>query len=182
MKKILIIISIVSVIGGLLIGSPLAEAGETKGVGYWKNNDGAREAYIAAAAATSNVFAAPTSLRLYLSLKGKKTMMQKAMRQLGALMLNMEASLQSSNLADLADTLLSQGEVAMINSINGNTGFELGTAAVGDAVAEIEHAITCSPDWQNPLPDECNNVASTIDDLEDAIDLADDINNRGVYF
>lgn len=180
MKKIMILITIVSVIGGFVFGGAFAEAGETKGVGYWKNNDGAREAIISLATADSNVFASDASLRLYLSLKGKKTMIEKAKRQLAALLLNKAAGLNGSN-------PLLQNEVKIINSMNGNTVddvpfYNLDEAAVADAVYEIEHAINCWPDPLNPLPAECNNVPSTNEDLEACIDLADDLNNRGVYY
>ena len=180
MKKILIIISIVSVIGGLLIGSPLAEAGETKGVRYWKNNDAARESYIETATASSGVFGTSSQLRYYLSLKGKKSMFEKAKRQLGALLLNMAVGFNGSN-------LLLQNEVTIINSMNGNTVGEVpfyisGETSLADAVPEIEHAIYCSPDNLD-FDTECSsNIPSTNEDMEATIDLADDLNNRGVYY
>lgn len=141
---------------GLIDGSspPIEAPSGTRSIGFWKNHDEEREFFIGSAVSDSidvlNIFDTDTALRYYLMKKGKKTMDEKAKQQLAALLLNVAASLDSS-------TVLSDGELNILLLINNI--YELG-ATVGDAVIEIENAIISGVS------------------LEDAKDLADEINNR----
>jgi hypothetical protein len=121
-------------------------------IGYWKNHDPEREAFIGGAVAFSTVFSTTEALDLSLSKKGKKTMEEKAKQQLAALLLNLASSLDPA-------TVLQSGELEILQLINPTYD---ATATVLDALTEIENVIN--------LPDNAN--------MENAKDLADEINNR----
>lgn len=152
MKKLLVFLCILSICGA----ATLASAGETRGIGYWKNHDTERETLITGAVEQSAVYGigAESSMRYYLSLKGKKTMEEHAKRQLAALLLNVAGGLKSS-------TWLSQGELDIIQIIDPALGE--GTE-IGDALTVIENEI------------------NGLGDMESAKDLAEEINGRGVYY
>ncbi|MEN8264373.1 MAG: hypothetical protein ABFR82_13020, partial [Nitrospirota bacterium] len=103
MKKLLIFVCVLAVFG--IAAQAWSE--EARSVGYWKNHDIERELSIDAAAGLSTVFETDSSLRYFLSLKGKKTMLEKAKRQFAAMQLNVAASVEST-------TWLSQGELEII--------------------------------------------------------------------
>lgn len=138
---------------GLLDGTPLPTVTPPAGarsMGFWKNHDEERNSFIGKAVYMSNVFNTENELNEYLSRNGKKTMDQKAMQQLAALMLNVASSLPLS-------TELTAGELQILQQLDpaAVTG-----ATVEDALCAIEQAI----------------IAGT--NLDDAKDLADEINNR----
>lgn len=170
MKKLLVLLCIFSICGM----ATYAAGGETRGVGYWKNHDTERESYIDAAVALSSEITLPSSLRYYLDIKGKKTLKQHAQRQLSAMLLNIASGLDSQ-------IWLSQGELEIIQVINAS--YTAGTA-VGDALMEIEDAVHCAAEPENPLwvlPADCT-APTSLEVLENAKDLADEINNRELFY
>jgi hypothetical protein len=154
---------------GLIDGSPsqVEPPAGARTIGYWKNHDEEREAFIGEAAITcfavygpdpgdpndpGDLASAINSLRHDLTLKGKKDMIQKARQQLAALCLNVNVSLDPM-------TELDADECDILSMITGAT---CTGPTVGDAVTAIINAINDA----NP------------DNDEDAKDLADEINNR----
>jgi hypothetical protein len=121
-------------------------------IGYWKNHDEERNFFVDDAVALSSVFDTTGALYLSLTKKGKKTMQQKAEQQLAALLLNCASSLDSA-------TVLDAGELEILQLIDPSYD---ATATVADAKSEIENVIL--------LMDSAN--------MENAKDLADEINNR----
>lgn len=137
---------------GLLDGSPpvVDAPSGARTIGYWKNHDEERDFFIYSAVSMSSVFYTIDELNFALSKNGKKNMTEKARQQLSALLLNLASSLAPS-------TVLSSGELQILQMIVPTYD---ATATVGEAKTEIENAI--------------NGGYS----LEDAKDLADEINNR----
>jgi len=137
---------------GLLDGTPqvINATSEARSMGFWKTHDAERNAFINTAVSLSNVFNSANDLNYYLSMQGKKSMLDKAKQQLAALMLNVASSLSFS-------AQLNAGELEILQLINPAYGTE---ATVGDAVTEIENAILSETN------------------LENAKDLGDEINNR----
>lgn len=135
---------------GLVDGSPpVVEAPSgARSVGFWKNHDDERTAFIGMAVSFSSIFDSDAALTYYLTKKGKKTMEEKAKQQLSAVLLNVASSLDPL-------TPLSQGEIDILHLLNPTVG-----SSVEDAIMEIENALL-------------NGVG-----LEDAKDLAEEINNR----
>lgn len=121
-----------------------------KSIGFWKNHEEERLSVIDGAVANSDVFLSDAALTFALTKKGKKTMLQKAQQQLAALLLNTVSGLDLS-------TVLSAGELEIIQIIN--PAYDA-TATVADALYEIESELLYG------------------DLLEDAKDLADELNNR----
>ena len=161
MKMILTILSGViegdsssDIFEGVIDGVPNTVEGPAgaRTIGYWKNHDEEREFFIADAVALSSVFDTDSALRYSLTKKGKKSMEEKAKQQLAALLLNVASSLSAS-------TSLSTGELEIYNLIIVTSVTE---ATVGDAVALIEDVINSGDDLN----------------MENAKDLADEINNR----
>jgi hypothetical protein len=137
---------------GLIDGAPevVAAPSGARSVGFWKTHDDEREAFINSAVSYSTVFTSASALRYYLTLTGKKPMVDKAKQQLAALLLNVASSLNIS-------TVLNAGELEILQLINPVYGTG---ATVGDALTEIENSINGNTN------------------LELAKDLADEINNR----
>jgi hypothetical protein len=129
-------------------GGPTEPPSGVRTIGYWKNHDFERGAFVGGAVALSTVFSTADDLNLALAKKGKKTMEEKAKQQLAALLLNISAGFDTA-------TLLASGELDILNL------FGTGTT-VGEALSAIELVITTS--------DNAN--------MENAKDLADEINNR----
>jgi hypothetical protein len=150
MKKIIVIICV------LMLSSGIAFA---EGVGYWKNHDEERNAFVSAAVSGSidilDVFLTEHDLTYCLTKKGKKTMLEKAEQQLAALLLTIASSLEQS-------ALLTVGELEIYNHI---VDPDVSQATVGDAVFVIEDVIS--------------NFIDTIN-IENAKDLADEINSRQI--
>lgn len=140
---------------GLIDGTPhvINAPNEARSMGFWKTHDAERNSFISAAVSLSNVFNSADDLNYYLSMQGKKSMLEKAKQQLAALMLNVASSLSLS-------TQLDAGELEILQLINPAYGTG---ATVGDAVTEIENAILSSTN------------------LEHAKDLGDEINNRSEH-
>ena len=137
---------------GLFQGMFEAPSG-ARTIGYWKNHDEERDFFINNAVLSSSVYSSIDDLNVDLSKKGKKSMVEKARQQLSALLLNMASSLDPY-------TVLGTGELEILQMIN--LAYDA-TATVDDATSEIENAILNSTDK---------------DVLENAKDLADEINNR----
>jgi hypothetical protein len=137
---------------GLIDGSPpsVDPPSGARSVGFWKNHEDEKMAFIGDATSLSSILTTDNTLNWYLSKKGRKSMDEKARQQLAALLLNMAASLSPS-------TELSNGELEILQLIDASYG--AGTT-VKDAMLAIEAAI----------------VAGAA--LEEAKDLADEINNR----
>lgn len=130
----------------------------TRSVGYWKNHIDQRNAFIGTAVSIAvdqlNVFLNDQGLlTIFLEMKGKKIMIEKAKQQLAALLLNVSATLNPA-------TLLSPGELEILQLIDPLAD---ATSNIGDAVYAIEDVII--------------NGGS----MEVAKDLADEINNRDHY-
>jgi len=138
---------------GLLDGTPPGppEAPGTRSMGYWKTHETERTYYLSDAKAIDDahgpVFADTMALETAVTLKGKKTMKQKAEQQLAALLLNIAQGLAEST--PLTD---SQKQNVLDPAV----------LTVGDAVDDITAVIL------NPL--------STNDELERVKDLAESIN------
>ncbi len=150
---------------GLIDGTPelIEPPSGVRTIGYWKNHDQERDAFIGdaecvggACSICSATFPTPDALRVSLMKKGKKYWVDKTKQQLAALCLNLASSLDPT-------TLLREDECSILTMVNGATC--LGPT-VDDARAAIETAIS--------------NVSGngTAGELEDAKDLADEINNR----
>jgi hypothetical protein len=142
------------ILTGLIDGVPETVAPPTgaRTIGYWKNHDEERAAFIGAAVSLSSVFDSTALLNYYLSKNGKKNMEEKARQQLAASLLNCASSLQVT-------TQLTTGELEIYNLI---VEPDAQSATVGDAKSTIETVIL-TPDLAN---------------MENAKDLADEINNR----
>ena len=140
---------------GLIDGTPetVNAPSEARSMGFWKTHDAERNAFINIAVSLSNLFDSANDLNFYLSMQGKKSMLEKAKQQLAALMLNVASSLSLS-------TQLDAGELEILQLINPAYGTG---ATVGDAVTEIENAILSNTH------------------LEHAKDLGDEINNRAEH-
>ena len=154
MNKIITSVCILALSFVFVFVVSMADACEVRGVGYWKNKDIERESIITSAAGLSDVFPNGQDLRLYLMLKGKKTMEQKVKRQFSAVLLNIAAGLDMTN-------ALYQGDWELIQAFDQS--YLLGTSTIDDAISEIENAI------------------GTSTNLENARELAEAINN-GDYF
>lgn len=152
MKKSVVITLIFSFLfTGIIMGFPvLSDAAGARSVGYWKNHDYERNAFIGGAVSLSSVFDTTSLLDYYLSKKGKKNMEERTKQQLAALLLNVASGLSE-------DTLLTSGELEILQMIDSTYDT---SATVGDALYEIENAI----------------VGGYY--LEVAKNLADEINNR----
>lgn len=139
---------------GLIDGVPPSVTPPTgaRTIGYWKNHDNERNAFISAAVALSIVFPDAGTLNYYLSKKGPKLMLEKAKQQFAALLLNCASSLPQS-------TQLATGELQIYNLI---VEPDVTSATVGDAKAVIATVINTANSAQ----------------MENAKDLADEINNR----
>jgi len=145
---------------GLLDGSPAAPPAPitARSMGYWKTHDAERGQYLSSAIAVDNrhkgaFHNSSSQLEDAVITKGKKTMLQKAQQELGALLLNIAAGLSEGN-------LLSVSQLELIDPVlNTPTVVE---DTVGEAVDDIEAVIL------NPL--------STSSDLERVKDLAESIN------
>jgi hypothetical protein len=139
---------------GLIDGSPLAVAPPSgvRTIGYWKNHDEERNFFISTAVSLSSVFSTTGALDISLAKNGKKNMQEKAKQQFAALLLNLASSLDAS-------TLLTTGELGIYNLI---VEPDAGSATAGDAAFVIETVINGG--------DAAN--------MENAKDLADEINNR----
>lgn len=139
---------------GLIDGSPpsVDPPSGARTIGYWKNHDEERNFFIYNATSQSSVFVSIDDLNYALSKKGKKSMAEKARQQLAALLLNMVSSLNPS-------TALSAGELEILQLIDAAAD---STATVQYAADVIEYVI--------------NNALDS--SMEDAKDLADEINNR----
>lgn len=139
---------------GVIDGVPNTVEGPAgaRTIGYWKNHDDEREFFIADAVSLSSAFATESALRYDLSKKGKKSMNEKAKQQFAALLLNVASSLNAS-------TQLSTGELEIYNLIVVD---DVTLATAGDAVNIIEDVINSGDDFN----------------MENAKDLADEINNR----
>jgi hypothetical protein len=139
---------------GLIDGVPqgIQVPSGARTIGYWKNHDEERQFYDDIAVDLSSVFDTTGGLFFYLTKKGKKTMEEKALQQLAALLLNCASSLPVT-------TQLSTGELEIYNLI---VEPDVTMATVEDAKTVIE------------------NVINTTDaaNMENAKDLADEINNR----
>jgi hypothetical protein len=125
-------------------------------IGYWKNHDEERNAFIDVAISLSDVFGTPAELEADLTRKGKKGMLLKARQQFAALLLNCAASLDPDAI------VLDAGELEILQLIDSMYGTG---STVQDAKNEIEAIITADP-------------PATQDMQENAKDLADEINNR----
>ena len=139
---------------GLIDGSPpsVDPPSGSRTIGYWKNHDEERDFFINNAVSLSSVFTWIDDLNYSLAKKGKKNMLEKAKQQLSALLLNMASSLDPS-------TLLNSGELEILQLIDATAD---AAATVQDAAEMIEIVIN-------------NGFDSS---MEDAKDLADEINNR----
>ncbi len=163
MKKLLVFLCILAICGM----AASAFAGETRGVGYWKNHYGEYDLaynYGDLAASKSYILNQKSALLLALSYKGKKTIEEHAKRQLAAMLLNIVDGLQDT-------ILLNQGELELIQQLNPAAEYALGTATVGNALTDIQIAIAAY--------DETDLISEAIAEI--AKDLADEINNRGAY-
>jgi hypothetical protein len=138
---------------GYLDGTPPAppEAPGTRSMGFWKTHETERVYYLSAAKAVDDlhgpVFSDTMALETAVTLKGKKTMQQKAEQQLGALLLNIAQGLSEST--PLTDA---QKQNVLDPSVT----------TVGDAVNDISGVIL--------------NSSSSDADLERVKDLAESIN------
>ena len=137
---------------GLIDGTPptVEAPSGARSMGFWKTHNDERNAFINTAVSLSSVFLSANELNYYLSLQGKKSMLDKAKQQLAALLLNIASSLSPS-------TQLNAGELEILLLLNPAYGT---SATVGDAKTEIEIAIL------------------SLTNLEHAKDLGDEINNR----
>ncbi|RJQ55776.1 MAG: hypothetical protein C4526_03240 [Nitrospiraceae bacterium] len=138
---------------GLIDGTPptVDAPSGARSMGFWKTHDEERTSFINTAVTKSGgVFTSANDLNYYLSMQGKKTMLQKAIQQYAALCLNVASSLSES-------TLLTSGEIQILQYLN--PGYNTGST-VGNAMTEIKNAILANAN------------------LENAKDLGDEINNR----
>ncbi len=162
--------------------STLAMAGETKGLGFWKNHFHDSEYLCDDPAVCANivdyaddaanliitnvdnrVFGSKGNLTFVLGLKGKKNMLEHAKRHFAAMLLNVVDGLTF-------DTWLTQGELEIYQQTYPDA---LPGIKIGDALEEIESTIKAENDYYDPP---VNSVR-----LEAAKDLAEEINGRGSY-
>ncbi|MBI4681852.1 MAG: hypothetical protein HY757_01970 [Nitrospirae bacterium] len=144
---------------GIIDGTPPvvnAPAG-TRTIGYWKNHVEQRDRFSIIAVRPSidvlNVYLGDTSLLInFLGTLGKKSMLEKAKQQYSALLLNIAATLSPA-------TVLHTGELQILRLLDPAAG---PTSTVGDANIAISNVI----------------INLDADSMEDAKDLADEINNR----
>ncbi|RJQ45449.1 MAG: hypothetical protein C4538_08450 [Nitrospiraceae bacterium] len=138
---------------GLIDGTPptVNAPSGARSMGFWKTHDEERNSFIdAAVIKCGGVFTSTNDLNYYLSMQGKKTMLQKAKQQYAALCLNVASSLPES-------TVLTAGELQILQYLN--PGYGTGST-VGNALNEIKNSILANAN------------------LENAKDLGDEINNR----